>query len=287
MNKNEVEPGPNMIIKGNSSEELEICLKYIDPNIYSEYTDLSNQGMFLNNRAVLLYNYRNLCKKNPENEMLNDLFEVYQNFSSHHSLPFQPEQQLNKNNLILMLLRSIQVLTEDRIMMHRLENLNEVEELIETMDLEELNEIYFESERVIPLINLADYLMQGRDKSLRAFGMAFFRIADKICSRLSFNNHLPRLNTLRAIALLDEGNLNDAEVLLSSSKQTGNFSDYFHEMNPIILSIAKTSLGDEMMTEKLKEKSKELKRVLKVPLVAVELNSLMMPTDTTELLQGK
>ena len=220
---------------------------------------------------------------------MNDFFEVYQTYSQQELLPYLPETVLRQNNIVLMLLKSIQSNAQDKLALHRFETLEDVCEKLKVMNHYQLQDCFPDSESVIPLLNLSDYLLQTGESSLEVFGETYLRIAGVVCERLGFSSQLPRLNTLNGILHLQRGNVKEAVSMLTVSDETSNFADFTHEINPLILSSSKTlndyegGLGQRIWIQK----AENLRSALKIPDCSLEMASLMLPKGLTQLLDCK
>jgi len=278
-----------MTTKDDPQQLLRDSRTYFEPMLYSHSAPQEYQGRFLNNRAVFTHFSRKITLKNTADLLLNDFFDVYKNYNNHELLPYLSETVLLQDNIVLMLLKSIQSNAQDSLTLHRFERLEEVCEELSNMDVDQLQDCFADSETVIPILNLADYLIQTGEKSLEVFGETYLRIAAVVCERLCYSSQKPRVNSLNGILLLQRGKVNEAISMLTASHETSNFADFTHEINPLVLSSSKTlnELEKGQGRQKWINKAESLKSALKIQDWSIQIASLMLPKTFTQLLDGK
>ncbi len=260
-------------------------IDFVDPVLFGENSDKNDKGIFLNNRAVLIAQYRLSQGGNIFIEsLLQEVYDIYKESSLQEELKPFLESDFEKQNTVKHLLNSYALLSTKPIKVHKFEELDKLVIELDSMTDKDVSDSFANGLAIQPLLNLAENLFQSNDESLTQIGLRYVNLCNKVSSRLDLKLISAKIKTFYGIYFLETDDLQSAEILLSDMSQTSNFGDYLKQINAEALSVSRKNRGDLIEARILSDKAKHLKNTLKVGNMAPEFSSLIIPLGVDSLL---
>lgn len=272
---------------GTSMDLFNAAMNFQDEILSQPELDYSQKAIFANNRGALCFYYMQLTAKDFDNLLLQELYNLNKEYGTMDLLPHFGAKEQTETSILTPLLQSLQMMTLGKIPFHQFVTLDKVHQKVADWSDIEVQALFDEPYKFIPLMNIVDFLLQSGDSSMRQFGLQYLNLAEFFLSKgnedlvFAFKG---RLETLRGAQLLDRGIKdpaskamyhNQAEKLLSSFDETPNFHDYLKEANASMLALMKFKQGSQGEHDFLSERAKTLKNLLNISDIAPEFASFI------------
>lgn len=298
----------------NVSEIFSQSLRLQDPVIFpavASDTDASvaeTKAIYFNNRVCLL-DLKHQYKQDAgdaADSLVEEIFQLNRDCTDNLDSAFEqllfeirtPDAQLEK--VIVPLLTSYYLLVfaaheaksplEEIVSHLPLFNLPLLDVLVERVSKEaeeKLKTLFPNSMVVVPILNLAEFLLKSDSDALKHIGGLYLEICKQAIQKLGYEVLTPRLELLEATLAFEFGEASAAEEILGSPTKiaTHNTNDRIIELKCMLRSVFSKRQGDDVTASRFKKQASLVNQTLHSGILGEELPKLLLPRGFTEFYQ--